>query len=129
MIVSTPFQDRGHKILGINQFEILKILSPNSHAKAPTYRGKNKRNKNSQTLKNRTQITKTQKIYNCSSCGIQLKGKCKTGLCLSCHSKTQRKIERPSKEQLLNEIQQSSYVAVGKKYGVSDNAIRKWLKT
>ena len=49
-----------------NQFENLKILCPNCHAKTPTYRGKNKRNKNSQTLKNRTQITKTQKIYNCS---------------------------------------------------------------
>lgn len=36
--------------------------------------------------------------------------------------------ERPSKEQLIKEIKESSYVAVGKKYGVSDNAIRKWVK-
>lgn len=112
-----------------NQLENLKILCPNCHAKTPTYRGKNKINKSSQTLKNKAQITKTKQIYNCSSCGIQLKGKYKTGLCLSCHSKTQRRIERPSKEQLLKEIQKSSYVAVGKKYGVTDNAIRKWLKT
>ena len=112
-----------------NTLENLKILCPNCHAKTPTYRGKNKRSKNSQTLKNKTQIAKIKKIYNCSSCGVQLEGKCKTSLCLSCHSKTQRKIERPPKEQLLKEVQQSSYVAVGRKYGVSDNAIRKWLKT
>jgi len=112
-----------------NTLENLKVLCPNCHAKTPTYRGKNKRSKNSQTLKNKTQIAKIKKIYNCSSCGVQLKSKCKTSLCLSCHSKTQRKIERPPKEQLLREVQQSSYVAVGRKYGVSDNAIRKWLKT
>ncbi len=38
-----------------------------------------------------------------------------------------RKVERPPYEQLLGEIEESSYVAVGRKYGVSDNAIRKWL--
>lgn len=111
-----------------NSLENLKILCPNCHAKTPTYRGKNKKSKDSQTTKNKNQIEKVKKIYNCSSCDIQLKRQCKTGMCFSCHSKAQRKIERPSKEQLLKEIQESSYVAVGKKYGVSDNAIRKWLK-
>lgn len=111
-----------------NTLENLKILCPNCHAKTPTYRGKNKRSKNSQTLKNKNQILRTKKIYNCSSCEVQLKEKCKTGLCSSCYSKSQRKVERPPKEQLLQEVKRSSYVDVGKKYGVSDNAIRKWLK-
>lgn len=35
---------------------------------------------------------------------------------------------RPSKEQLYQELLNNSFVAVGKKYGVSDNAIRKWCK-
>jgi hypothetical protein len=39
-----------------------------------------------------------------------------------------RRVERPSYEQLLEEIEQTSYVAVGRKYGVSDNAIRKWVR-
>lgn len=39
-----------------------------------------------------------------------------------------RKVERPSKEQLLQEITELGYSAVGRKYGVSDNAIRKWIK-
>jgi transposase-like protein len=28
----------------------------------------------------------------------------------------------------LSEIEATSYVAVGRKYGVSDNAIRKWVR-
>ena len=58
----------------------------------------------------------------------------KSGKCRSCHNKTRdysntkRKVEnRPSKERLLKEIKASSYRAVGKVYGVSDNTIRKWL--
>ena len=41
-----------------------------------------------------------------------------------------RKIKnRPSYEQLKKDLKNSSYVQVGKKYNVSDNCIRKWLKT
>jgi transposase-like protein len=36
-------------------------------------------------------------------------------------------VERPPYERLLVEIQATSYVAVGRKYGVSDNAVRKWV--
>jgi hypothetical protein len=39
-----------------------------------------------------------------------------------------RKVERPPYVQLVQEIEESSYVAVGRKYGVSDNAIRKWVR-
>lgn len=46
-----------------------------------------------------------------------------------CSAVKRRKIkERPTKEQLLDELKTTSYVQVGKKYGVSDNAIRKWIK-
>lgn len=39
-----------------------------------------------------------------------------------------RKVERPSHEQLLNDVATMSMLAVGRKYGVSDNAARKWLR-
>ena len=39
-----------------------------------------------------------------------------------------RKVDRPPYEQLLKEIEATSYVAVGRKYGVSDNAVRKWVR-
>lgn len=41
---------------------------------------------------------------------------------------TSRKAERPSHEQLMGEIEATSYLAVGRKYGVSDNAVRKWVR-
>jgi hypothetical protein len=39
-----------------------------------------------------------------------------------------RKTERPTYEQLLEEIEATSYLAVGRKYGVSGNAVRKWVR-
>lgn len=39
-----------------------------------------------------------------------------------------RKVERPPHEQLIREIDELGYVAAGRKYGVSDAAIRKWVR-
>jgi hypothetical protein len=39
-----------------------------------------------------------------------------------------RLVERPPYEQLVAEIEALGYLAVGRKYGVSDNAIRKWRR-
>jgi len=39
-----------------------------------------------------------------------------------------RKVERPPYEQLLEVIEATSYLAVGRKYGASDNAVRKWVR-
>jgi len=39
-----------------------------------------------------------------------------------------KKVEWPSPEQLLEDIRLLSWVAIGNKYGVSDNAVRKWAK-
>jgi hypothetical protein len=39
-----------------------------------------------------------------------------------------RKVTRPSYEQLVSDLESMSFLAVGRKYGVSDNAIRKWLR-
>jgi hypothetical protein len=39
-----------------------------------------------------------------------------------------RKVPRPSHEQLMEDVQSSSLVAIGRKYGVSDNAVRKWIR-
>lgn len=44
------------------------------------------------------------------------------------YSIKQRKIERPPFETLLKEIDEFGYVGTGKKYGISDNSIRKWIK-
>lgn len=46
-------------------------------------------------------------------------------MCLQCYYKSTRK-ERPSRESLKNDIRKLPFLQIGKKYGVSDNAIRKW---
>ena len=71
----------------------------------------------------------------CKKCNlVELYEKNKSGYCETCYSKAKyelglnRKVERPPYEQLKAEVRATSYVQVGKKYGVSDNAIRKWIK-
>ena len=39
-----------------------------------------------------------------------------------------RKVERPPYQKLINEVNEFGYSAIGRKYNVSDNAIRKWVK-
>lgn len=49
-------------------------------------------------------------------------------MCKRCRGLKNRKCERPDVDILINEIKSSSYVAVGKKYGVSDKTIANWVK-
>lgn len=49
--------------------------------------------------------------------------------CVKCSLIIKRKVKnRPTKENLLKELKTTTFVALGKKYNVSDNAIRKWIK-
>jgi hypothetical protein len=47
--------------------------------------------------------------------------------CELCGPQT-RKVERPSYEQLMADVESMTFVAIGRKYGVSDNAVRKWIR-
>ena len=64
----------------------------------------------------------------CIECSNKIGNNNKTGLCVVCSSKRQRRKERPSKEVLECEIGVSSWTELSKKYGVSDNAVRKWAR-
>jgi len=48
--------------------------------------------------------------------------------CIKCEHLLQRKVERPSKDELLLMVKETSLEAVGRKYGVTGNSIKKWLK-
>lgn len=65
----------------------------------------------------------------CMVCGRTLQGKQKGCCSPSCFNIKSRKVERPSKAQLLEDINSMSLLSVGRKYSVSDNAIRKWMKS
>ncbi len=67
------------------------------------------------------------KINLCKKCGrVKLSKYSKK--CISCSGFSQRKVKRPEYAQLLIDIGDVGYVGAGRKYGVSDNAIRKWMK-
>ena len=67
-----------------------------------------------------------RKTIKCHRCGIKTKNK---KYCSQKCSKIARRIvDRPSKNQLLQEIDTMTWTSIGKKYGVSDNTIRKWAK-
>ena len=51
-----------------------------------------------------------------------------SNMCQNCYSKSIRRVERPTMDDLIRDINDLGYVGTGKKYGVSDNAIRKWIK-
>ena len=67
---------------------------------------------------------KTHQDTYCSNCGAIISSK--ASLCSKCFCKTKRIIERPSREILKDEIRTIPFLQLSKKYGVSDNAIRKW---
>lgn len=111
-------------INGINndhRIKNLRIVCPNCNATLPTHCGKNVNDKRIKKEK----IIKYNKIYYCECGEIIRKNSLK---CLNCHNKNRRKIERPLYEQLISEINELGYCGTGRKYGVSDNSIRKWKK-
>lgn len=65
----------------------------------------------------------------CKICGRTLQLKQKTYCSPECFHLDHRKVLRPSKSQLIEDLTNLSVVKVAKKYGVSDNAIRKWMKS
>lgn len=68
----------------------------------------------------------------CNHCDKEFeyeKGNSKGHYCSNkCFSLSQRRVERPTKDELLNLIKTESFLEIGRMYGVSDNAIRKWCK-
>lgn len=102
-----------------NRLENLRILCLHCHSQTETFRGKANKNKiyNSDKTK-----------YYCLDCKAELYDN-KALRCKNCSHIAQRKTERPSKEVLLFDVKNLGYSETGRKYGVSDNAIRKWLKS
>jgi hypothetical protein len=109
-----------------NRLENLRIVCPNCAATLETHCGRN-----SALLQDRT----------CARCGVLYRPRARGQRYCSVHCGVRharpylrvprphtRKVERPSREQLRADLNASSYAAVGRKYGVSDNAVRKWLR-
>lgn len=75
-----------------------------------------------------SQIDDVKEIKKCSECGNKIHYRTKTHLCLKCNGKKNRKVVRPSKEELEKLVSEKPVVCVGEMFGVSDNAIREWMR-
>jgi len=94
-----------------NRIDNLRLLCPNCHSQTPTYAGK-----------------RLKKKYTCKLCG-QPKQTKHSKSCLSCANLNQKtKIDWPDTKALYDMVKQTSYTEVGRKLGVSDNAVRKRIK-
>jgi Zn finger protein HypA/HybF involved in hydrogenase expression len=111
------------------RLENLRILCPNCHTQTPTYAVSRQRKEPREI---RDGDIKPREPLKCKSCGHRLKKRRKTGLCRKCFeikSPPPRKVSnRPEESVLAKEILEMGYCGVGRKYGVSDNAVRKWAR-
>lgn len=99
-----------------NRLENLRIVCPNCNATFDTNGGKN--------IKIKYSADDHKKYCNC--CGIEINKE--STICPKCHQIKQRKVERPDYITLCDDIEKLGYSGTGRKYGVSDNSIRKWKK-
>lgn len=73
-------------------------------------------------------VDKIKKHCYCKNCGKEI-SKNKYGFCYECFLKLHwDEKEYPDREQLKNLIREYSFIEIGRMYGVTDNAIRKWCK-
>ena len=100
-----------------NRLSNLRLLCPNCHSQTPTFCGKN-----------------LSIIKKCEDCGTRINKK--SSRCLGCAAQILRREDspfrkvknRPNRIELIKLILAEPFIKIGEKYGVSDNAVRKWCK-
>lgn len=117
-----------------NRVENLQLLCPNCHTQTDNFAGRNIN-------------ANMKKKYKCQCCGkefyvgegssktstIYCSAECRDKMVYSrnqyIQNKEEEKILKPDKDTLYNDFKElGGFVQVGRKYGVSDNTIRKWFK-
>lgn len=115
-----------------NRLENLRILCPNCAATLDTHCGRNGRviplTRKCERCEREFRVKYRTHRYCSRGCGSRWNRKTSPKGQFGVPNARRRKVERPPYDQLLREIEKTSYVAVGRKYGVSDNAIRKWVR-
>lgn len=107
-----------------NRLENLRIICPNCDATLDTYCGKNIKKK---AIKKKCITCK--EIIKDSKAKLRTRKHCNTCIETGKYRIKTRIVKRPGYEQLKQEIEEDGYSAIGRKYNVSDNAIRKWIKS
>lgn len=97
-----------------NRLGNLRLVCPNCNSQLDTFCGKNTKTKPANHCL-KCNKTITRKSSHCSRCA---------GLLLY-----EKEISRrPSKEQLISEVTENGWATTGKKYDVTGNTVKKWLK-
>lgn len=105
-----------------NEFSNLQILCPNCHALETRKRRKERAKCSTVKKYNESKVEHGRKrISILQSTGIDGRTLIKDRL-------NTRKVERPTLPTLEKDVDSLGYSATGRKYGVSDNTIRKWIK-
>jgi hypothetical protein len=117
--------DHMNGIASDNRLENLRIVCPNCAATLDTHCGRNLPHRDVEVgcerCGKRFVRTRKEQRYCSRACG--------TRYARSIGPRPAAwKVPHPPYEQLVREVAETSYRAVGRKYGVSDNAIRKWLR-
>ena len=104
-----------------NRLANLRWICPNCDRQLPTFAGKK-----SQSHDNYIKQQAEEHKSFCQNCGVEVSQG--ATYCVTCYAETRRTTERPSAEVLEAELRATNFSAVGRKYGVTDNTIRKWCK-
>lgn len=114
-----------------NELVNLRILCPNCHTQTDSYAVQTSaRTKTTREISIRAKHTRTVLSPVCTKCGVIIKAG-KTGLCNKCYidSQPRKVVNRPNKSELETLVAEIGYSATGRLFGVSDNCVRKWLKS
>jgi hypothetical protein len=109
-----------------HRLENLRIVCPNCAATLDTHCGRNLRLVNDRVCEACEQTyrpTHVDQRYCSQYCGIHHERPH-----LRVPRPDTRKVPRPTYEQLKEDLAHMSWLAVGRKYGVTDNAVRKWMR-
>lgn len=119
--------DHVNGVPGDHRLENLRILCPNCAATLDTHCGR------------KNTVRRAPRA--CDTCGEQFRPRydlhryCSRRCSGLAHAERlhgraapqRRKVQRPGVDRLLGEIEREGFLATGRRYGVSDNAIRKWV--
>ncbi|MFA5071114.1 MAG: hypothetical protein WC511_01955 [Candidatus Pacearchaeota archaeon] len=110
-----------------NRIENLRFVCPNCNSQLETFAGKH--NKGALPLSEIYRRVGKNKIKPCSICGEPRSNAAKHELCLPCYQMHVKDKKRPQIPELIQSFQNCNFVflKMGKQYGVSDNAVRKWV--
>lgn len=114
----------------------LRRICPNCNSQLPTFAGRNLRkgektdNSNigySPTKIRNVKLKHTREKKICPICNKNILSNSDNKMCIDCYKNYQSR-NIPAKEELEKLIYNTPFVKIGKKYGVSDNAVRNWCK-